>query len=175
MIQNSWKDPVWSKVISAIIISVGAFFISFTYSQLTDLTIKESFLVLWNYKILLGPTIIILILLYLIVSIIKSIRRRKPNNSNKLENIFHKKYSKYVDSENKVTYRFNAYISSYNKFPFISELRVYCNNHNPEALMKPYSGCNRQGCIHLNKGYNETELKQEIETYLLNEWEKMKA
>ena len=174
MIQNLWKDPVWSKVISAIIISAGAFLISFIYGQITDLTIKESFVDLWNYKILLGPTIIILILMFLIVSIIKLIRRKKPYQSSKLEDIFHKKYNKYIDSENKITYRFNAYVSSYNKFPFVSELRVYCNNHEPESLMKPNSGCNRHNCIHFNKGYNETGLKQEIETYLLNEWEKMK-
>ncbi|URM36380.1 hypothetical protein [Flavobacterium anhuiense] len=174
MLKNSWKDPVWSKVISVIIISVGAFLISLIYSQITNLSITESFLFLWNYKISLGSTLLILIVILLIISIIKSTRRTKPDKSQKLEDIFHKKYNKYIDSENKVTYRFNAYISSYNKFPFISELRVYCTNHIPEALMKPNYGCNRQGCIHLNKGYNESQLKQEIETYLLNEWEHMK-
>lgn len=173
MIKNLWKDSVWSKVISAIIITIGAFLISLIYSLVTDLSVKESFLYIWNIKTLLGPSILIVILLFLFSSIIRNLGRQQTTKSERNEDIFHKKYNKIIDSENKVTYRFNAYINSYNKFPFISELRVYCNNHQPESLMDKYQGCNRNGCIHYNKGYNESAIVKEIETYLLNEWEKI--
>lgn len=173
MIKNLWKDPVWSKVIAAIIISIGAFLISLTYSLITKLSVKESFIYLWKYQIPLGPTILVLFILYVLISITIYIKKRRSSNEEKLEDLFHKQFNKVIDNENKITYRFNAYIHSLNKFPFISDLRIYCNNHNSETLMNPHKGCNQIGCIHYNMGYNNREIKQNLETYLLGEWEKM--
>jgi len=171
--KNLWKDPVWSKVISAIIIAVGAFLISLVYSLITELSVKDSILHLWKYEILLGPTILIIIIIYFLISVIKSIIKCKSSKTEKLEDKFHKEFNKIVSIENKTTYRFNAFISSLNDLPFISEFRVYCNNHETEVLMSPSQGCNRQGCFHYNVGYNKFTVKQEIETYLLIEWEKI--
>jgi len=175
MFDNMWKDPVWSKVISAIIITVGGFIISLIYSLITDLTIKESILYIWNLKVTLGLTLIIIFLFILLISIIKTARSRKPTKIESLETQFHNKYNKIIDDKNNLTYRFNTYVSSIDKFPFISELRVYCNNHDTEVLITEYQGCNRPGCNRFGKGYSKSLLKQEIETYLLGEWEKMKA
>ncbi len=175
MLKKMWKDPVWSKVISALIITVGGFIISLLYSLITDRTVKESILYLWNIKVALGPLIIISFLLAILTSIIKKVRTKGRTEIQSLESIFHEKYTKIVDNENNLTYRFSAYVGASNKFPYISELRVYCNNHDMEVLLTQYQGCNRPGCKHFGKGYNESILKQNIETYLLGVWEKMKA
>ena len=174
MIKNLWKDPVWSKVISAIIIGVGFFVISFVYSLITELSVEDSILKLWKYEIFLGPTLLIISIIYILISVIKSITKRKPSKTEKLENIFHEKFNKIVNNEDKTTYRFTASISGLTNYPYISNLKVYCNYHETEVLMTPYQGCNRQGCLHYNVRFNKYALKQEIETHLLNEWEEMK-
>lgn len=175
--KNLWKDAVWSKVISAIIIAVGAFLISFAYSLVTDLSVEESIIYLWKYEILLGPTLLIIIIVYFLISIVKSIikSKSKPKNIEELEDKFHEKFNKIVSEEDKITYRFNAFVSMYSGLPYISHLKVYCNNHETEVLMSKSRGCNRQGCFNYNISYSESLIKDEIETHLLGEWEKIKG
>ena len=174
MFKKIWSDPVWSKVISAIIIAVGSFLISIIYSVSTKLTLKQSFTFLWDYQIKLGPTIIVIIFGLLILALIQNITQKGPSKIEKLESKFHQKFRKIDDSADSITYRFNAYISSYTNFPFISELRVYCTAHNDgEKLMSFYSGCPDPNCSKHRISFDQKFLKTQIETNLLREWENM--
>ena len=174
MFKKIWSDPVWSKVISAIIIAVGSFLISIIYSVSTELTLKQSSTFLWNYQIKLGPTIIVIILGLLILALIQNITQKSPSKIEKLKSKFHQKFRKIDDSADPITYRFNAYISSYTNFPFISELRVYCTAHNDgEKLMSSHSGCPIPNCSKHRMSFDQNSLKTQIETSLLKEWEIM--
>lgn len=174
MLKKNWNDPVWSKVISAVIIAIGGFLISLIYSAVTELTLKQSIKYLWHYKIELGPTISIVFLALFILAIIQKFAKKSPSKREKLETKFHQKFKKIDDFSQPITYRFNAYISSLNNFPFISELRVYCTAHNGrENLMTTYGGCPDRNCRNHGKTYSESLLKTQIETDLLQEWENM--
>ena len=174
MFKKIWSDAVWSKVISAVIIAIGGFIISLIYSLTTKLTLEQSIKYFWHYKVELGPIISIFFIIILITSIIQKILKKSPSKREKLESKFHQKFRKFDDSSVPVRYRFNAYISSYTNFPFISELRVYCNAHNGrESLMSQYNGCPDRKCVNHGKAYSEIDLKTQIETDLLREWENM--
>ncbi len=174
MFKKIWSDPVWSKVISAIIIAIGGFIISVIYSVITELTLEQSIKYLWNYKIELGPTISIVFMVLFIFAIIQKFVKKNPSKREKLETKFHEKFRKFEDSLEPITYRFNAYISNYTNFPFISELRVYCTAHDGrERLMNTYDGCPDRNCINHKKTYSERLLINDIETNLLKIWENM--
>lgn len=177
MLNKIRKGTLWESVIATVIasvvLSIGGFLLSFIYSLFTKLTIEQAIYTLWSYQIQLGYLVAFLIV-FLPLTIVL-IARKDSSKLEKLESTFHAKYTKIIDRENNVTYRFNAYISEYNKFPFISDLRVYCNNHENESLIDKFKGCNRIDCHVFKGGYNEEGLKKELETYLLGEWEKMKA
>jgi hypothetical protein len=174
MFKKIWSDPVWSKVISAIIIAGGSFLISIIYSLNTELNLKQSSAFLWNHQIKLGPTIVVIICGLLILALIQSITQKSPSKREKLESKFHQKFRKIEDSVDPITYRFNAYISSYTNFPFISELRVYCTAHNDgEKLMSSHSGCPNPNCSKYRISFDQNYLKTHIETSLLKEWEIM--
>lgn len=174
MFKKIWSDPVWSKVISVVITAIGGFIISIIYSLTTELTLEQSIKYLWHYKVELGPIISIFFIVILITSIIQKILKKSPSKREKLESEFHRKFRKIDDSGVPVRYRFNAYISSYTKFPFISDLRVYCSAHDGrESLMSQYNGCPDRECVNHGRKYSEIDLKNQIETNLLKEWENM--
>ncbi|GEM_PF-910009 len=175
MFKRIWKDPVWSGVISAAIITTFGFMVMFIYSLVTDKPVKDSILYLWNLKINLGSTLVVVFSLAIVVRIIVNLLKSKPSKKQRLEKIFHNKFNKIVDEENKITYRFNAYIDEFTNYPFISDLRIYCNEHESESLISHIDGCRRPGCNKLRKGYDERFIKPEIETSLLKIWEDMKS
>jgi hypothetical protein len=174
MLKKVWSDPVWSKVISAVILAVGGFIITVIYSATTKLPLEQSIKYLWQYKIELGTTIVGIILILLVLAIIQKIAEKSPTKSEKMASKFHQKYKKFDEPTLPITYRFNAYISTLTNFPFISELRVYCTNHNGrESLMTSYNGCPDQNCTNHRQTFSESLLKSQIETDLLKEWENM--
>ncbi|WP_313672014.1 hypothetical protein [Sphingobacterium multivorum] len=175
MLKKIWKDPVGSAIIAAIILTVGAFMISLIYGLATDKPVKDLILDLWNLKISLGYTLVVFFLIVVASNIFKKLMKSKPSKIERLEKDFHDKFRKIVDEENKITYRFNAYISDYTGYPFISDLRIYCTNHDSESLFIEHGGCRRAGCKNYGKGYDESIVKQEIETSLLKAWEDMKS
>lgn len=175
MLKKIWKDPVVASVIGTLISSFILLVIAVIYSLITDKSIKDSTLFLWNLDIKLGWTILVLFFLILLVAFLKKIRTNSDNRNDKLEDLFHKKFNKITDENNKVTYRFNAYIDDLDNYPFISDLRIYCENHGNSSLMSQTTGCNKQGCNHFNKGYNHNQIKKEIESSLLEKWDDMKV
>lgn len=175
MFKKLWKDPVGSNVIAGIILGIGAFLVAFIYGILTDKPIKDSVLYLWHLDITLGPTLVVVFLLLIVVNIFINLFKYRPTKMERLKELFHNKFNKRIDEENKITYRFNTYIDEYTNYPFISDLRIYCNNHELESLIRKDSGCSRIGCHHSRKGYDDSLIIQELETFLLNEWEKMKS
>ena len=170
-----WTDPVWSKVIATMIIAVGYFILGVIYSLITDKTLEESLKYLWSFLVPIGPTFLVIIILLLITALIQRILKKQPSKLEKLEALFHKENTERVDSLSGVTFRYNARISSSTKYPFITDLRVYCtgNNH-PKQLMKKNSGCSVNGCQNQGRGYNEYGLKTQIETDLLQVWDEMR-
>jgi hypothetical protein len=172
MLKKIWSDSVWSKVISAVILAVGGFIIIVIYSAITKLSLEQSIEYLWQYKIELGPTIIGIILILLVLAIIKKIAEISPSKRDKMASKFHQKYKKFDEHILPITYRFNAYIKSLTNFPFISELLVYCTDHNGiESLMTSYNGCPDRNSTNHRKTFSESLLKSQIETDLLKQWE----
>lgn len=175
MLKKIWNDPVGSAVIGAIITPIILSLFPFIYSLITDKPVKESIFYLWNLEIKLGYTLVVICSLIIVLNLILKLRKQKPSKIERLSQDFHNKFQKIVDEENKITYRFNAYISSYTGYPFISDLRIYCTNHDSESLFVEHGGCRRAECKNYGKGYDESIVKEEIETSLLKAWEDMKS
>ena len=175
MMKKVWTDPVWSKVIASTIITVGFFILSIIYSLLTDKTVEESLNYFWSYHVPLGPTILGVIVILLLIATVQRLIKKQPSRIERLEKRFQQENTEMVDGSVGVTCRYNAYISSYTNYPFISDLRLYCtgNNH-PQQLMTQHSGCPIPSCRNNGQGYNEHNLKTTIETYLLQVWDRMK-
>lgn len=175
MFKKIWKDPVGSDLISTVIGVTGAFIITFMYSLFTDMNVKDLILKLWNLDIKLGIALVTFSLLLIAFSVIKNVLKPKLSKIERLEILFSEKYNKILYTDLNITCRFTAFIDEYNNYPAIHDLRVYCNKHDPECLLTEYRGCRYQGCNNMPTGYSENAITQQIEAYLLKEWEKMKS
>lgn len=171
MLKKIWKDPVGASVISGVIL----FLLPPIYSLVNGKPVKDSALFLWNLDIKLGPTVIVFFLFLIIVLIVRKFITNPVNSIEELTKSFCKKWTKITDEENKVTFRFNTFISSMSGYPFITDLRLYCINHKTESLISNTNGCNKKGCINFQNRYDKGGITQEIETLLLTEWEKIKS
>ncbi|GGH70332.1 large-conductance mechanosensitive channel [Filimonas zeae] len=77
-IQKIWKDPVWSKVISALIITSGTVVYSYIISKSKDITFISSFNDFWNSPIKLW-IVVVAFIVYLVIVWIKKYYQGKKN------------------------------------------------------------------------------------------------
>jgi LytS/YehU family sensor histidine kinase len=174
MIKKIWIHPVWSNVISAVIITIAGFLITIIYSELTSLTIKQSSKFLWYYEIELGTAITATIIIFLLLATIQKIIEKSPTKGEKLKAKFRKEFRKFDNNTEHTTIRFNSNIDSVSNYPYIKNLRVYCTAHDGEEnLMDNYNGCPDHKCVNYKKNYDKNYLTNHIETYLLKQWENM--
>lgn len=76
--QKIWKDPVWSKVIAAVIIAAAGAVYSLVKSWLNDSgSLEESFKTVFSYQVNIWLAIAVLMTVLIIAGIIKKIRGRK--------------------------------------------------------------------------------------------------
>ena len=75
-IKQIWKDPVWSKVISAGIIGLVILIYNYIYSLVTNTNFKTNITAFWNSKISLWVVAVIIIVLVTIFTLIKLSNRK---------------------------------------------------------------------------------------------------
>lgn len=78
--KRTWKDPVWSKVISVVIIALGSMVFSFIQSKIEGVSFSNSFRAFWTTKVQLW-LVILLVSIYFIVVYFRSYLLRKKNPS----------------------------------------------------------------------------------------------
>lgn len=87
MIEKIWKDPVWSKVISFIIIAIGTLLYNYIISLYNDEDFRTTFLNFWKNRFELWQFLLFLILLVTIISIITYRNKKKmPKQTNAFDN-----------------------------------------------------------------------------------------
>lgn len=78
-INQIWKDPVWSKVISAGIIGLIILVYNYIYSLITNTDFKTNFKAFWSLKISLWVVAVIIMILVSLFTLIKLINRNRKN------------------------------------------------------------------------------------------------
>jgi hypothetical protein len=79
-IKQTWKDPVWSKVISAGIIGLVILIYNFIFSLITNTDFKTNITAFWNLKISLWVVAVIIIVLLTIFTLKKLFNRKRKND-----------------------------------------------------------------------------------------------
>ncbi|WP_291285386.1 hypothetical protein [Flavobacterium sp.] len=79
-IKQIWKDPVWSKVISAGIIGFVILIYNSIYSLVTNTNLKTNIIAFWNSKIILWVVAVIIIVLVVIYTLRKLFNRKEKDD-----------------------------------------------------------------------------------------------
>lgn len=79
-IKQIWKDPVWSKVISAGIIGLVILIYNYIFSLITNTDFKTNITEFWNLKISLWVVAVIIVILVTIFTVKKIFNRKGKNN-----------------------------------------------------------------------------------------------
>lgn len=126
MFKKAWSDPVWSKVIAAIIIGLGTLVYTKVVSVTEHLTFKQSCDKLLETKVSV-VYVLAAIIAYLFLT--KLFRKRSKKNRS-----FHtpkqqelRKFNSSADSQEGLLYRWGVYFD--HDTPFIAELTVFCTRH----------------------------------------------
>lgn len=82
MIKKIWNDPVWSKVISAVIIAIGTIVITTIFAKVNNTSFTEAWNRFWTFKIELWCLALVGIIIFLFLILIK----RKSNKERKFLN-----------------------------------------------------------------------------------------
>lgn len=75
--QKIWKDPVWSKVIAALLIGIGTVILSYIYSIISNISFQESFIAFWKTNIQLWVIALFIIIYIFIATIYKYVNLDK--------------------------------------------------------------------------------------------------
>lgn len=79
-IKQIWKDPVWSKVISAGIIGLVILIYNYIYSLVTNTDFKTNIKAFWNSKISLWVVAVLILVLLVIYTLRKLFNRKEKDD-----------------------------------------------------------------------------------------------
>jgi hypothetical protein len=176
MLKNIWKDPVWSKVISAGFLWLVALGYAYVKSLTDSISITQAVSQLSQPRVsvlqmLLGITIVLFV--YFIVKEIG-----KPVESKSKSSIYNDKQTA-LRKWNKVEYPNEGVLFRWQVFfdfsgnPFIDELDAYCTKHGSTPLRFIGNSCSVSDCLNSNRQIDFNATKNQVESELIDKWEKL--
>lgn len=84
-----------------------------------------------------------------------------------------RKYNNSNDPDVGILSRWKVYFDSYGT-PSIAELNLFCTKHDEAPIRFMHNSCPIKNCENNHSQYNKYELKNIIESKLIDKWEKMK-
>ncbi|MFD1873319.1 hypothetical protein [Hymenobacter bucti] len=176
MLKNIWKDPVWSKVISAAFLWLITLGYAYVKSITDSISIKQAVSQLSEprvsvLQILLGITVILF--LYFVIREIG-----KPIESNGKASIYNDKQTilmrlNKVEYPNEgVLFRWQVFFD-FNGNPFIDELDAYCTKHGSTPLRFIDNSCSVRDCSNSQRQVDFNATKNQLESELIDKWEKL--
>jgi hypothetical protein len=166
MIKKIWKDPVWSKVIAAIIIAI----ISVVYAKIKSTVLNISFQVALKQLIDLKINIVYVICLFIGYLIICQLFKKRGYYSRKQEQL--RQFNKSHDTETGLLFRWTVYFDG--ETPFIDDLSMFCTKHGEVPVRFMENMCPIRECPNSYRPIDESALKNIIESDLIAHWDKIK-
>lgn len=173
MFNKIWKDPVWSKVISVIIIAIGGLIYAKINSVYENETFKDSILNLLRFKVELKYILITILIFFIVQWILKRIFLSKTKidaNSIKREKLIN--VNKIIDKDAGVMIKWNVYFSTSGK-PFVSDVNCFCILHGNVPIKFLWNKCPTNNCKNSKEEINEYAIENMAESIVLDEWDKI--
>lgn len=170
MFEKIWKDPVWSKVISAGILAVISLVFIWIKSLWENISFEESFYLIIEFKVKLIYVIAIMVSLLMIYYLVIKARKKEERFYTKRQKEFMKNHSQLDFGPKGIIARFQTLIDEYD-VPFIINLATYCKSHG-KAPIKFNKSCPLPECKNENITFSEEEMTNIIESVLLFEYDK---
>ncbi|WP_333852159.1 hypothetical protein [Epilithonimonas sp.] len=175
MISKIWKDPVWSKVISAIIISLGGLILAIIKSVCESQTFSDSFNDILNYQIKIIYVPFMIISFWILKWIYTIIFSKKISVENKLleynKNTL-RKINMTIDKREGVMMKWNVHFSSMDK-PFVSDVNCFCTLHGELPIKFLWNRCPVDNCKNALKTVDSSAIENFAESIVLDEWDKL--
>lgn len=173
MFEKIWKDPVWSKVISVIIIGIAGLIYAKINSIYENETFKDSILNLLSHKIELKYLLIfIIIFLILQFSFKKIFVANKNIDRNDIKREKLKSVNKIIDKDAGLMIKWNVHFSTSGK-PFVSEVKCFCILHGSMPIKFLWNKCPSNNCKNSEQEINEYYIENFAESIVLDEWDKI--
>jgi hypothetical protein len=157
-----WKDPVWSKVISAGIIG-GSILI---WSSVDNVSFMDKIRELYNLKVKLVYVLLVLLILGVIRYLIKILNR----------NVLNKKQLE-LQQFNKLSFNHDTILAKWetsfqDNQPIVKNVVLYCNKHTPP--IKLHRGeCTVMNCPNKDMDFETALYRKIVESHVEDEWEKL--
>ena len=176
MLKNIWKDPVWSKVISAGFLWLLAIGYAYVKSITDSISIKQAVSQLSEprisvLQILLGITII-LFLYFVIREIAKPIESKGKNSIYNDRQTILRRLNKVEYPNDGVLFRWQVFFD-FSGNPFIDELDAYCTKHGSIPLRFIGNACSVRDCSNSQRQVDFDATKNQLESELIDRWEKL--
>jgi hypothetical protein len=161
-----WKDPVWSKVIAtaivAIVVSLWAYF--------NWETTKKWLLKIVNFQ---WNVLYVLLAVGILFLIYKFFTRKKVSKEEKIRKEL-ELFNTSFNEDDTVKFTWEVGIQTfYGKDPFAHNIQSFCMLHSIPLRFKHH--CREYGCQNSNIVINEYDLKNWIESVLIDNYAKIKA
>ena len=123
-------------------------------------------------KINVYQLLIFVIIAILIFLIGKQFIKPKKQFYSKRQRLL-RKFNKTIVEDSNILLRWNVYFDI--NTPFITDLIPYCNKHGEPPLRFIHNHCPVDGCENSRIRFNESEVKNAIESELIHKWEKINS
>lgn len=176
MLKNIWKDPVWSKVISAGFLWLIALGYAYVKSLTDSISIKQAISQLSEprisvLQILLGITLI-LFLYFILKEIGKPIEAKSKSSIYNAKQTILRSLNKSEYPNEGVLFRWQVFFD-FSGNPFIDELDAYCTKHGSIPLRFIGSSCSVRDCPNNQRQVDFNVTKNQLESELIDKWEKL--
>jgi hypothetical protein len=172
-----WKDPVWSKVIATGIIGLIGFLYVVVESLTSELSFKESFINIMTSEISLYLVVLIIVGLLLfqilfsfLTGKIRILTKEEKNLNRKIKAIVGNDY-KYRFNDIKVLARYSVGFDDDFKKPYVYDIQLFCNNHNPPLKLVSNQCYATNECAKMDYVINEERVRPQLESQILQAWD----
>jgi len=172
-----WKDPVWSKVISAGIIGLIGFIYVIIKSSISELSFKDSFINIINSEIPLYLVVIIIVglllfqVLYAFLTGKINILSREEKYLNNKMNAICRQNAKFPFFDLNIIARYSVGFNKIKGIPVVYDVSLFCSNHNPPLKIFEDKCYASRECEYEDNVLYADEAQSIIESHILQEWE----
>jgi hypothetical protein len=168
--QKTWRDPVWSKVISVGIVALITFIYTWISSIFNNISIGQSFERVFNLKIRIVYLIAFWVLYNLTVKLIKN------GNKNKYSDKKRKALQAFNRIENKdldIIFTWKVHFDG--ETPFIVNLTAFCTKHDGAPIRFINEKCPIGGCKNNSeeRRLDMSLVENYIESQLIDHWNRL--